>query len=113
LRPALEEALSGMHFVEVMSCPGGCAGGGGQPYQGEMKDVRKRMDRIYDADAQAEVRFSHENKSVAALYEEYLGRPLGEVSHHLLHRHYADRSAATLLDEAAGAPGTACATVSR
>ena len=112
LRPGLEEATSGMHFVEVMSCPGGCAGGGGQPYQGEMKDVRKRMDRIYDADAQAEVRLSHENKSVATLYEEFLGRPLSEVSHRLLHRHYADRSAATLLDEAAGAPGAACATVS-
>jgi iron only hydrogenase large subunit-like protein len=108
LRPALEEGLSGMHFVEVMSCPGGCAGGGGQPYQGEMKDVRKRMDRIYEADAQAEIRSSHENKSVAALYEEHLGQPLSEASHRLLHRRYTNRSAAALLDDGAGAPGAAC-----
>jgi iron-only hydrogenase group A len=103
LRSALEEVLSSAHFVEVMSCPGGCSGGGGQPYGGEMKDVSKRMKRIYDADARAEVRHSHENKSVTALYEEYLGRPLSEVSHRLLHRHYTDRSQTALADESAGA----------
>ena len=92
VRSTLATALADMHFVEVMSCPGGCAGGGGQPYNGDMKDVRGRMQRIYDADRRAETRFSHENKSVAELYEEYLGKPLGEVSHHLLHRAYADRS---------------------
>ena len=92
LRPVLEEALADLHFVEVMSCPGGCAGGGGQPYGTEAADLLKRLDRIYDADAQAEVHASHDNRSVAALYEEYLGRPLGEVSHRLLHRTYADRS---------------------
>ena len=108
LRPALEEALEGMHFVEVMSCPGGCVNGGGQPYDTENLDVRKRMDRIYEADAKAEVRTSHENMSVATLYEEYLGRPLGEVSHRLLHRAYADRSVATLQDEA-DTHGAACA----
>jgi iron-only hydrogenase group A len=113
LRPALEEALSSMHFVEVMSCPGGCAGGGGQPYGSEMKDVRKRMDRIYDADAHAEVRHSHENKSVATLYEEYLGRPLSEVSHRLLHRGYTDRSPAALAGEGAGAPGAVRAGAAR
>lgn len=105
LRPALEEALAGMHFVEVMSCPGGCAGGGGQPYGTEAREVRRRIERIYEADARAEVRVSHENRGVAALYEEYLGRPLGEASHRLLHRHYTDRSAATQLadDTARGA----------
>jgi NADP-reducing hydrogenase subunit HndD len=108
LRPALEEALEGMHFVEVMSCPGGCVNGGGQPYDTENLDVRKRMDRIYEADAKAEVRTSHENMSVAALYEEYLGRPLGEVSHRLLHRAYADRSVATLHNEV-DAHDAACA----
>ncbi len=102
LRPGLEEALAGMHFVEVMSCPGGCAGGGGQPYQGEMKDVRKRIDRLYAADSEAEVRVSHENKGVAALYEEFLGRPLSEVSHRLLHRTYTDRSPAALADDDPG-----------
>jgi iron-only hydrogenase group A len=110
LRPGLEEALAGMHFVEVMSCPGGCAGGGGQPYQGEMKDVRKRIDRLYAADAEAEVRASHQNKSVAALYEEHLGRPLGEVSHRLLHRAYTDRSNAALADDDPGTRSAAHAT---
>ena len=110
LRSGLEEALEGMHFVEVMSCPGGCAGGGGQPYGSELKDVRKRIDRIYEADAKAETRMSHENKSVATLYEEYLGRPLGEVSHRMLHRAYTDRSVAAQAAEAACAPASAIAT---
>jgi len=92
LGSVLDESFDDVHFVEVMSCPGGCVGGGGQPYQSEMKDVRKRMDRIYDADDKAEVRLSHENIAVAKLYEEYLGHPLGEASHRLLHRHYTDRS---------------------
>ena len=61
LGSVLDDSLSDLHFVEVMSCPGGCVGGGGQPYQTEVKDVRKRMDRIYDADEKAEVRYSHEN----------------------------------------------------
>jgi iron-only hydrogenase group A len=99
LRPALEEALSDMHFVEVMSCPGGCVGGGGQPYETEMTDVRKRMDRIYTADAHAEVQYSHENKSVAELYQEYLGQPLGAVSHRLLHRKYVDRSLTAIRED--------------
>ncbi len=108
LEPALEEALEGMHFVEVMSCPGGCINGGGQPYGSDAPDVRKRMDRIYEADAKADVRASHENVSVADLYEKYLGRPLGEVSHRLLHRAYTDRGAAAGHDEA-GANEAACA----
>ena len=77
--------------------------------RGEMKDVRKRIDRIYDADAEAEVRVSHENKSVAALYEEYLGRPLGEVSHRLLHRAYTDRSAAAASTRSRRGCAEACA----
>jgi iron only hydrogenase large subunit-like protein len=96
-----------------MSCPGGCSGGGGQPYQGDMKEVRRRIDRLYEADADAEVRVSHENKSVAALYEEYLGRPLSEVSHRLLHRSYADRSAAALAESEHGTESAECAGVTR
>jgi len=98
VRSTLPTALSDMHFVEVMSCPGGCAGGGGQPYKGDMDDVRKRIQRIYDADQKAETRYSHENKSVAELYQEYLGRPLGDVSHHLLHRRYTDRGTGAAAD---------------
>ncbi|MBN1632397.1 MAG: iron hydrogenase small subunit, partial [Thermoleophilia bacterium] len=108
LRPLLDDALSGLHFVEVMSCPGGCAGGGGQPYGTELEDLRKRQERLYEADAQAEVRSSHQNKSLAALYEEYLGRPLSDVSHRLLHRHYTDRSATVLMNDEPGAPEPAC-----
>jgi iron-only hydrogenase group A len=100
LRSTLPTALAGMHFVEVMSCPGGCSGGGGQPYNSDMTDVKKRMQRIYDADSKAEIKYSHENKSVAELYEELLGKPLSDVSHHLLHRTYTDKSS-TLTPEAA------------
>jgi iron only hydrogenase large subunit-like protein len=70
-------------------------GGGGQPYETQMSDVRKRQDRLYTADANAETRYSHENKSVAELYEEHLGKPLGTMSHKLLHRKYTDRSTPT------------------
>ena len=101
LGAALEEELLGMHFVEVMSCPGGCAGGGGQPYGGGTREVRRRLDHLAQTDEQAEVRASHENRSVAALYEEYLGRPLGEVSHELLHRTYVDRSGSLHADAGA------------
>jgi iron-only hydrogenase group A len=103
LRPALDEALADMHFVEVMSCPGGCAGGGGQPYKGEMKDVRSRMDRMYEADTLSSAHASHENRSVADLYETFLGQPLSEVSHRLLHREYADRGTSAV--ETAGRAG--------
>jgi len=101
LRSTLPTALAGMHFVEVMSCPGGCSGGGGQPYNSDMTDVKKRIQRIHDADQKAEVKNSHENKSVAELYEQYLGKPLGDVSHHLLHRGYADKSAGAAPEAAA------------
>jgi NADH-quinone oxidoreductase subunit G/NADP-reducing hydrogenase subunit HndD len=92
LRPALDEVLSDLHFVEVMSCPGGCVGGGGQPYGSEIEDVRRRQDRLYEADEHADARSSHQNTEVTALYEKLLGRPLSEVSHRLLHREYVDRS---------------------
>ncbi|NLV72350.1 MAG: 4Fe-4S binding protein [Actinobacteria bacterium] len=99
VRTLLEEGPADLHFVEVMSCPGGCAGGGGQPYGTEAADLHRRLDRIYDADAHAEVHSSHENQSVAALYEQYLGQPLGEVSHRLLHRTYTDRSSGVLAND--------------
>ncbi len=76
------------HFVEVMTCPGGCIGGGGQP-RFTTNEVRKaRMAAIYREDEGREIRKSHENPAVCALYEEYLGAPCGEISHHLLHTHY-------------------------
>jgi iron only hydrogenase large subunit-like protein len=82
---------AGMHFVEVMSCPGGCIGGGGQPYDTDAQAVKERLERLYEVDRRSRTRRSHENADVQALYEELLGRPLGEVSHRLLHRTYTDR----------------------
>lgn len=78
-------------FIEVMCCPGGCIGGGGQPY-GATNELRlRRMEGIYMVDSKLPIRKSHENPAIQKLYEEYLGKPLGEKSHYLLHTHYSDR----------------------
>jgi len=79
------------HFVEVMACLGGCVGGGGQPY-GVTDELRmKRAAGIYQDDKDKKMRCSHENPQVKKLYEEFLGKPLSEKSHHLLHTHYKSR----------------------
>jgi NADH-quinone oxidoreductase subunit G len=72
-------------FVEIMACPGGCSGGGGQPIHDglELADTRGRV--LWQLDKSSAVRFSHENPDVLALYREFLEKPLGEKSHHLLH----------------------------
>ena len=73
-------------FVEVMACPGGCVGGGGQPVSMEDKEMYgERGERLYTLDRENPVRFSHENPQVQALYEQYLGAPLSERAEHLLH----------------------------
>ena len=86
---ALMEAVANKevdyHFVEVMACPGGCAGGGGQPIHEGQELAGPRGDKLWNLDARADVRFSHENPDVMALYTEYLEKPLGHKSHHLLH----------------------------
>ena len=73
------------HFVEVMACPGGCVGGGGQPiHEGkEMAEIRSK--NLYFLDSHNERRFSHENSEVLKTYEEYLEKPLSRMSHKLLH----------------------------
>jgi NADP-reducing hydrogenase subunit HndD len=76
------------HFVEVMTCPGGCIGGGGQPRFTTNEVRRKRIAAIYEEDEHRELRKSHEKPFVCKLYEEYLGAPCGEISHHLLHTCY-------------------------
>jgi iron-only hydrogenase group A len=78
------------HFVEVMTCPGGCIGGGGQPRFTTDEVRMKRLEAIYQEDEHRELRKSHENPFVCKLYEEYLGAPCGEISHHLLHTHYVE-----------------------
>ena len=82
---AVEAGEVSYDFVEVMACPGGCAGGGGQPIHGGVELAEPRGKRLWELDAKADIRFSHENPEVQALYAEYLGQPLGERSHHLLH----------------------------
>ncbi len=72
-------------FVEVMACPGGCSGGGGQPIHDGQDFAAQRGQQLYQLDAESPIRFSHENPDVQALYREYLGQPLSEKAHHLLH----------------------------
>ena len=73
-------------FVEVMACPGGCVGGGGQPISLEDEErYAARGDRLYALDKASPVRFSHENPQVQALYTEYLGAPGSELAEELLH----------------------------
>ena len=79
------------HFIEIMACPGGCIGGGGQPIPTNDEIRRKRIQAIYDEDMGMAVRMSHENPEIKQIYEEYLKEPLGEKSHHLLHTKYRKR----------------------
>ena len=87
-RELMEDLIAGRveyDFIEVMACPGGCAGGGGQPIHDGIDLSQVRGNRLYDLDVQSTIRFSHENPSVQALYEDYLTAPLSERAHHLLH----------------------------
>lgn len=87
----IEKGESPYAFIEVMSCPGGCLGGGGQPIPTTWEIRKKRAESIYTEDAHKALRKSHENPHIKALYEEFLKEPLGELSHHLLHTHYTPR----------------------
>lgn len=76
------------HFIEVMACPGGCIGGGGQPYS-TCGDIRQnRINSIYECDQCSSLRKSHQNPAINELYDTWLGKPNGEKAHHLLHTHY-------------------------
>ena len=72
-------------FVEVMACPGGCAGGGGQPIHDGCELAEERGDRLWELDENSQLRFSHENPDVLELYSDFLEKPLSEKAHHLLH----------------------------
>ena len=85
LMEAINKGLVEYDFVEVMACPGGCAGGGGQPIHDGAELAQCRGDILWELDKNAPIRFSHENPDVQALYAEYLEKPLGHKSHHLLH----------------------------
>ncbi|MFP4418852.1 MAG: NADH-dependent [FeFe] hydrogenase, group A6 [Chitinispirillaceae bacterium] len=93
-RKVLETVKSGKatyHFVEVMTCPGGCIGGGGQPRFTTDEIRKKRIEAIYKEDEGKEIRKSHDNPEIRQIYEEFLCQPLGEKSHHLLHTKYTQR----------------------
>lgn len=94
-RKLMDEISAGKadyHFIEIMSCPGGCVGGGGQPLPVDNEKRKLRAGALYHDDGQVQkFRQSHENKAVQRLYAEFLKEPLGEKSHHLLHTHYTAR----------------------
>jgi NADP-reducing hydrogenase subunit HndD len=79
------------HFIEVMACPGGCIGGGGQPYGVDNERRKLRIAGLYQDDRERQVRYSHENPEVIRLYDEFLEKPLSAKSHHLLHTRYTAR----------------------
>lgn len=79
------------HFIEVMACPGGCIGGGGQPYGVSDELRRQRIQGLLDGDRGMPLRFSHENPEIQQVYRDFLGAPLSEKAHHLLHAHYRPR----------------------
>jgi NADP-reducing hydrogenase subunit HndD len=95
-RKLLEDIQSGkshFHAIEIMSCPGGCIGGGGQPYHhSDSSILKKRQMAIYSEDGMKTIRKSHENPYIIKLYEEFLGKPMSEKAHLLLHTNYFDKS---------------------
>jgi NADH-quinone oxidoreductase subunit G/NADP-reducing hydrogenase subunit HndD len=87
----VQQGRRNLHFIEVMTCPGGCISGGGQPINSDPEAVKARMQALYKIDRTEKIRTSHGNPAIQELYRDYLGEPLGEKSHHLLHTHYTNR----------------------
>ena len=102
-RKLLEDIQAGrsqFHAIEIMACPGGCIGGGGQPFHhGNSEILKQRATAIYQEDLGKAIRKSHENPFIIELYKEFLGKPLGERSHHILHTKYFDRSSSVFVEE--------------
>jgi NADP-reducing hydrogenase subunit HndD len=89
----IRDGKSHFHAIEIMACPGGCIGGGGQPlHHGDSSILKARQMAIYREDANKPIRKSHENPYIVKLYEEFLGQPLSHKAHELLHTHYFDKS---------------------
>ncbi len=91
LMDAVKAKKADYHFIEIMACPGGCLGGGGQPIPTTMKIRKERMNAIYEEDAGLSLRKSHENPEVQEIYRKFLTAPCSEKSHHLLHTKYTAR----------------------
>ncbi|MCY6369596.1 NADH-dependent [FeFe] hydrogenase, group A6 [Clostridium ganghwense] len=93
LLKAIQSGESNYHMIEIMACPGGCIGGGGQPYsQANSEVLEKRIEALYKEDKNKALRKSHDNPYINKLYKEFLGEPYGEKAHNLLHTHYIKRS---------------------
>lgn len=101
-RKLLEEIQAGkseFHAIEIMACPGGCIGGGGQPqHHGKSEIIRARQKAIYEEDRRLPLRKSHENPYIIKLYEEYLGHPMSELSHELLHTEYFEKQPEIIIE---------------
>jgi iron only hydrogenase large subunit-like protein len=87
----IRDGKADFQFLEIMACPGGCLGGGGQPIPIDYAIRKQRAKAIYQADQGLPIRKSHENPVVVRIYQEFLGQPLGHKSHELLHTHYTPR----------------------
>jgi NADH-quinone oxidoreductase subunit G/NADP-reducing hydrogenase subunit HndD len=93
-RKILDDIRAGrkdLHFIEVMTCPGGCIAGGGQPLAADISAIKARLQALYNIDQTEALRCSHLNQAVQSLYDEFLGAPLGHRSHELLHTTYGRR----------------------
>ena len=93
-RKVLEEVKAGrkqVHFIEVMTCPGGCINGGGQPIGTDKESIKMRMQKLYSIDKEKPLHFCHKNPDIIQLYNDFLEKPLGKKSHELLHTHYEKR----------------------
>ncbi|HAH59253.1 MAG TPA: NADH:ubiquinone oxidoreductase, partial [Bacteroidales bacterium] len=89
----IKDGKSHFHAIEIMACPGGCIGGGGQPlHHGDSSIIKARQKAIYEEDRNKAIRKSHENPYIIELYEKFLGKPMSDKAHHLLHTHYFDKS---------------------
>ncbi len=80
------------HFIEIMACPGGCVGGGGQPFGNGTAERARRGEALYKEDANLEFRCSHHNPEITKIYKDFLGTPGSEVAHKYLHTHYYERN---------------------
>ncbi len=93
LMEAVDKGTADYDFVEVMACPGGCAGGGGQPIHESKELAGDRSSRLWELDKDCPIRYSHENADVQTLYRSFLKKPLSEKAHELLHVHgYIDHA---------------------
>jgi NADP-reducing hydrogenase subunit HndD len=102
-RKLLDDVRAGrskFHAIEIMACPGGCIGGGGQPlHHGDSSILKARAMAIYEEDKNKPVRVSHENQYIIQLYKDFLGEPNSEKAHHLLHTHYFDKKSKIIIKQ--------------